>query len=123
MSEKQSSYILVAVKIFIFELVLFSYIDHTCQNCCRDPNSTALLSIAEFSVLLFFVAVLICIQDSALSTQGVHVAPLRLVRCGWLHAVAVGVLACIRLLPRNHVLLHLLFVPGRPRAFRQAGWT
>lgn len=73
--------------------------------------------IAFFYCFLALVAAHICIHWCVLSPKGVHVAPLHPVRCGWLHAVAVGVLACIRLLPCHHVLLHLLFFPCRPGAF------
>lgn len=76
-----------------------------------------------YLLVLALEAVNICIHWCVLSSQGVHVAPLHPVRCGWLHAVAAGMLTCIRLLPRHHVLLHLLFFPCRPGALRQAGWA
>lgn len=56
------------------------------------------------------------------SPPGVHVAPHDPVRRGRLHAVAAGMLARLRLLPRHHVLLHLLFLSCRLGAVRQAGW-
>lgn len=57
-----------------------------------------------------------------LPVSGVYAAALAAVGGGKLHAVAAGVFARLRLLPRHHVLLHLLLLQSRARPLRQARW-